>query len=536
MQKKSHNPAAGTGANFTEIRRREALLKTGALQSAIFNSANFSSIATDARGVIQIFNVGAERMLGFAASDVVNKVTPADISDPQEVVTRAIALSAELGTPITPGFEALVFKASRGIEDIYELTYIRRDGSRFPAVVSVTALRNKENAIIGYLLIGTDNTARKQAEEALHKAGALQKAIFDSANFSSIATDAKGVIQIFNVGAERMLGYTAGDVMNKITPADLSDPQELIARARALSDELGTTIMPGFEALVFKASRGIEDIYELTYIRRDGSRFPAVVSVTALRNKENAIIGYLLIGTDNSARKLVEEARERMIQIEKLSSLGTMVGGVAHEINNPLMGVMNYVEYAKNKAVDAKSIEVLGNALHEIDRIRVIVQHMLVFVRADSDHHAICNVHDSVRRTAALLEGEFRKNAVQLQIDLPVNLPQVKCSAGSLQQVLVNLLLNARDAVAGQSEQRITISGRHQGGEILLTVCDNGPGIGDEIRKKIFDPFFTTKPIAKGTGLGLAVSRQLLEEVGGSLSYNENQTPGACFQLVFKVA
>ncbi|OGS98744.1 MAG: hypothetical protein A3F73_13860 [Gallionellales bacterium RIFCSPLOWO2_12_FULL_59_22] len=296
------------------MQRQEALLKTGALQSAIFNSANFSSIATDAKGVIQIFNVGAERMLGYTAAEVMNKITPADISDPQEVIARAKALSVELGTPITPGFEALVFKASRGIEDIYELTYIRKDGSRFPAVVSVTALRDADNVIIGYLLIGTDNTARKRAEEALLKAGALQNAIFNSANFSSIATDAKGVIQIFNVGAERMLGYTGADVMNKITPADISDPEEVIARAKTLSTELGTPIAPGFEALVFKASRGIEDIYELTYIRKDGSRFPAVVSVTALRDADNAIIGYLLIGTDNTARKQVEEERMKLDQ------------------------------------------------------------------------------------------------------------------------------------------------------------------------------------------------------------------------------
>lgn len=284
------------------------------LQDAIFNSANFSSIATDEKGVIQLFNVGAERMLGFTASDVVNQITPADISDPQEVIARAKELSIELGTPITPGFEALVFKASRGIEDIYELTYIRKDGSRFPAIVSVTALRDAQGAIIGYLLIGTDNTARKLAEEALLKAGALQNAIFNSENFSSIATDEKGVIQVFNVGAERMLGYEAADVLDKITPADISDPQEVIVRAKALSIELATPITPGFEALVFKASRGIEDIYELTYIRKDGSRFPAVVSVTALRDTQGAIIGYLLIGTDNTARKRVEAEQKKLDQ------------------------------------------------------------------------------------------------------------------------------------------------------------------------------------------------------------------------------
>src|ERR1700682_5779746 len=145
------HPAASTMAVIHEVRSKEAWLKTGALQNAILNSANFSSIATDEKGVIQIFNVGAERMLGYTVADVLNKITPAEISDPQEVIARAKALSVELGTPITPGFEALVFKASRGIEDIYELTYIRKDGSRFPAIVSVTALRDAQGTIIGYL-------------------------------------------------------------------------------------------------------------------------------------------------------------------------------------------------------------------------------------------------------------------------------------------------------------------------------------------------------------------------------------------------
>jgi PAS domain S-box-containing protein len=305
----------GVNLDITGRKRAEqALLKAGALQNAIFNSANFSSIATDSSGVIQIFNVGAERMLGYTADEVLNKVTPAQISDPHEIIWRAQALSLELQTPIAPGFDALVFKASRGIEDIYELTYIRKDGSRFPAVVSVTALRDAEGTIIGYLLIGTDNTARKRAEEALLKAGALQNAIFNSANFSSIATDAKGVIQIFNVGAERMLGYRADEVVNKTTPAEISDPREIISRADALSAELETTIAPGFDALAFKASRGIEDIYELTYIRKDGSRFPAVVSVTALRDADNVIIGYLLIGTDNTARKQIEAEQTQLSQ------------------------------------------------------------------------------------------------------------------------------------------------------------------------------------------------------------------------------
>ncbi len=356
------------------MQSQETLKITGALQNAIFNSANFSSIATDAKGIIQIFNVGAERMLGYEAVDVVNKKTPADISDPQELITRAKTLSLELSTPITPGFEALVFKASRGIEDIYELTYIRKDGSRFPAIVSVTALRDDTGDIIGFLLIGTDNTARKQAEEALLKAGALQNAIFNSANFSSIATDAKGIIQIFNVGAERMLGYEATDVVNKKTPADISDPQELITRAKTLSQELSTTIKPGFEALVFKASRGIEDIYELTYIRKDGSRFPAMVSVTALRDDNGSIIGFLLIGTDNTARKQAEEAllkagalQDAIFKSANFSSIATDEKGVIQIFN---VGAERMLGYAAADVINKITPADISNPQEVIARAK----------------------------------------------------------------------------------------------------------------------------------------------------------------------
>src|SRR5687768_11510597 len=214
-----------------EARHSAAVLRAGALQAAIFNSAHFSSIATDAAGVIQIFNVGAERMLGYAAADVMNKITPADISDPQEVIARAKALSVELGTEITPGFEALVFKASRGIEDIYELTYIRKDGSRFPAVVSVTALRDVDDAIIGYLLIGTDNTARKQIEDERMKLDQrlrgqhfYTRSLLESNIDALMTTDPRGIITDVNKQMEALTGCTRDELIGAPFKNYFTDP------------------------------------------------------------------------------------------------------------------------------------------------------------------------------------------------------------------------------------------------------------------------------------------------------------------------
>src|SRR5450756_803356 len=226
------NLAAGTADGITEVRRQEALLETGALQSAIFNSANFSSIATDAKGVIQIFNVGAERMLGYTAAEVMNKITPADISEPQELIARAKSLSVEFSTPITPGFEALVFKASRGIEDIYELTYIRKDGSRFPAVVSVTALRDAQDTIIGYLLIGTDNTARQQVEEERKKLDQrlrdqqfYTRSLIESSIDAIMTTDPSGIITDINTQMEALTGCTRDELIGAPFKKFFTDPE-----------------------------------------------------------------------------------------------------------------------------------------------------------------------------------------------------------------------------------------------------------------------------------------------------------------------
>jgi two-component system sensor histidine kinase/response regulator len=529
--------------------------KPEALQNAIINSAYFSSIATDAKGVIQLFNVGAERMLGYTAADMMNKITPADISDPLEVIARADALSAELGTSITPGFEALVYKASRGIEDIYELTYIRKDGSRFPAVVSVTALRDVQNEIIGYLLIGTDNTARKQAEEALIKAGALQSAIFKSANFSSIATDAKGVIQIFNVGAERMLGYTAVEVMNKITPADISDPQEVIARAEALSAELGTPITPGFEALVFKASRGIEDIYELTYIRKDGSRFPAVVSVTALRDSQDAIIGYLLIGTDNTARKQVEEERKQLaqrlrdknVELEKAKAAAeaantaksAFVANMSHEIRTPLNAIVGLTHLLRRGNPDPAQTEKLEKIVDASRHLLLVISDILDFSKIEAGKLNLCVADFSFVRmldnVVSMIGPKVRDKHLKLVVDRGDIPPVLVGDSTRLAQALLNYLSNAVKFTE-RGTITIRISKLEETPTDLLLrfeVSDTGIGIAPDKIADLFAAFeqvdATISRRYGGTGLGLAITRQLARLMGGEAGAQSVPGQGSSF-------
>jgi PAS domain S-box-containing protein len=511
-----------------------------ALQNAIFNSANFSSIATDENGVIQIFNVGAERMLGYTAAEVMNKITPADISDSEELIARAKALSEELSTPITQGFEALVFKASRGIEDIYELTYVRKDGSRFPAVVSVTALRDAKDKIIGYLLIGTDNTARKRAEEALIEAGALQRAIFNSANFSSIATDAKGVIQIFNVGAERMLGYTAAEIMNKITPADISDPQELITRAEVLTLELETPITSGFEALVFKASRGIEDIYELTYVRKDGSRFPAVVSVTALRDAKGKIIGYLLIGTDNTARKrldtervqLYDALKEKNLELEIATLLAEksnlakseFLSKMSHELRTPLNAILGFAQLLEVGSPLPTTTQIVR--LHQIIKagwyLLELINEILDLAVIESGKLSLSteavSMMEVMRECQSMVESHAEKRGITL-IFMPFDSTWfANGDRTRIKQVIINLLSNA--IKYNREHGTVEVSCTSTPERIGINIKDSGKGLTAEQLMQLFQPFNRLGQESgseEGTGIGLVVTKQLVELMGGTI-------------------
>ncbi|MDP1831856.1 MAG: ATP-binding protein, partial [Geothrix sp.] len=378
-------------------------------------------------------------------------------------------------------------------------------------------------------------------------------AIFNSANFSSIATDAKGVIQIFNVGAERMLGYEAAEVMNKVTPADISDATEVIERARALSLELETPITPGFEALVFKASRGIEDIYELTYIRKDGSRFPAVVSVTALRDIQSGIIGYLLIGTDNTARKRVEaervllnqELQDKNAELEsaKLAAekanraKSEFLSSMSHELRSPLNAILGFAQL-----IDSDFPQVTPTQKGNIKQILHAGWYLLELINEILDLSVVesgklslsvepVSLAEVMLECEAMIEPERQKREIKLTMPQFDALLFIQADRTRVKQVLINLLSNAIkynrpggtvvvDCIRATPER------------IRISIMDSGMGLPPDKLLQLFQPFNRLgqeRSSEEGTGIGLVMSKLLVELMGGSIGVESTVGVGSVF-------
>ncbi|KRP45626.1 sensor histidine kinase [Pseudomonas poae] len=408
-------------------------------------------------------------------------------------------------------------------------------------------------------------------QKTLLKTGALQDAIFNSAYFSSIATDEKGVIQIFNVGAERMLGYAAADVVNRITPADISDPVELITRAAALSLELDTPITPGFEALVFKASRGIEDIYELTYIRKDGSRLSAMVSVTALRNRSDMIIGYLLIGTDNTARKQEEAERkgferaleEKNLELEHASHMKSeFLATMSHELRTPLNAVIGFSEALKDGLVGDMSDtqrEYIGDIFTSGQHLLSLINDILDLSKVeagmmDLELEAV-ELSGLLANSLLIVREKAALQRIQLKLDSPDDFGWLELDLRKTKQIVYNLLANAVKFSEHGSSVTLAVRevSRAQVGLVPgdwpvhgfalppsthtqfleLSVSDTGIGIARDDMGKLFKAFSQIdSSLARkfeGTGLGLAMVKQLTDLHGGSVAVASHAGLGARF-------
>ena len=385
------------------------------------------------------------------------------------------------------------------------------------------------------------------AQQALTlQADALQKAIFNNPNFSYIATDRHGVIQIFNVGAERMLGYRASDVVNKFTPDTLTDPEQIIARAAEISLELGTTIAPGLDSLIYKASRGIEDIVELTYVRPDGTRFPAIVSVTALRDEQEQLIGYLFIGTDNTARKQAEIAlKQKHLELEDARAVAEkanmakteFLSNMSHELRTPLNAVLGFAQLMESATpkptpTQKMSIEqILKGGWYLLHLINEILDLALIESGKITMTQETIDLSETLHDCQLMITPQAEARNITLNFPIEATHLYIDGDKTRIKQVMINLLSNAVKYNREDGTITVTCEATAQHG-IRINVSDTGLGLAPDLIKQLFQPFSRLGQEAsgtEGTGIGLVVTKQLVELMGGVIGVSSEVGVGSSF-------
>jgi PAS domain S-box-containing protein len=511
----------------------EVLLKAGALQRAIFNSANFSSIATDTKGVIQIFNVGAERMLGYTADEVMNKITPADISDPQELIARAKVLSIEFATTIMPGFEALVFKASRGIEDIYELTYVRRDGSRFPAVVSVTALRDAQDTIIGYLLIGTDNTARKLVEaeqrkldQRLRDQQFYTRSLIESNIDALMTTDPSGIITDVNKQMEALTGCTRDELIGAPFKSYFTDPERAEAGIKLVLSEKKLTD------------------YELTACARDGKQTVVSYNATTFYDRDRTLQGVFAAARDVTERKRVEaELQQAKAAAESASQTKSdFLASMSHEIRTPMNAIIGIADLLAKTPLSPEQNKYVQIFRRAGDNLLNLINDILDLSKVEASQLELertgFSLNDLLEKVREMVAVRAHEKGLALVCEIAPEVPRdLVGDPTRLRQVLLNLLGNAiKFTESGEVALRVTPDANSTvSGSLRFTISDTGIGIPSEKLGAVFERFTqadssTTRRYG-GSGLGLTISKRLVELMGGCIRVESDVAKGSVFSF-----
>jgi PAS domain S-box-containing protein len=470
-------------------------------------------------------------MLGFTAAEVVNKVTPADISDPQELISRAEELSEELGTPITPGFEALVFKASRGIEDIYQLTYIRKDGTRFPAVVSVTALRDAQDSIIGYLLIGTDNTARKQVEEEQKKSDQklrdqhfYTRSLIESNIDALMTTDPSGIITDVNKQMEALTGCTRDELIGAPFKNYFTDPQRAEAGIKRVLREKSLTD------------------YELTARARDGKQTVVSYNATTFYDRNRKLEGVFAAARDVTERKRVEaELQQAKAAAESASRIKSdFLASMSHEIRTPMNSIMGIADLLAKTSLTPEQDRYVQIFRRSGDNLLNLINDILDLSKVEASQLELeqteFSLKDELEKAIEMVAPRAREKGLRLTCEVsPEVNPDLVGDPTRLRQVLLNLLGNAiKFTNTGEVSLMVDLDPVGLAPTALrFTVSDTGIGISTSQQGLVFERFAqgdssTTRRFG-GTGLGLTISKRLVELMGGRIWVESEVGQGSVF-------
>ena len=493
--------------DITERRRTEEDLRRVV---AIVESSHDAIIGESLEGNILSWNLGAERLYGYSAAEALGK--PLSILAPPNQATAILEVLEKV-------------KQGERLEQ-FETLRMRKDGKQINVALTVSPIKDAIGKIVGASIIARDITARKRAEEALSRSEARARRLIDSNIIGIAIGDLDGRLLDANNAFLKIVAYTRADVLSGKMRWDTMTPPEYHNSDRQAVDQL--------------RNAGVAAPWEKEFFRKDGSRVSVLIGVTTLATKEEDIecISFVI---DISERKQLEV---QLRQAQKMEAIGRLAGGVAHDFNNLLAVILGYSDVV----LDALPPD--HPAVKKVEMIRKVgtsaadlTRQLLSFSRQQMLQPRVLNLRDIVEGTQGLLSCLIGDD-IQMSTSLEPSLGYVKADPGQIEQVLVNLIVNARDAMPQGGRVRIEAHNvvlddsyveAHKpvipGPYVMLAVEDAGCGMDQKTQSRVFDPFFTTKEVGKGTGLGLATVYGIVKQSGGYIWVYSELGQGTIFKV-----
>ncbi len=406
----------------------------------------------------------------------------------------------------------------------YEVAFKKKNGETIPILLTTQAIKNEKGEVIGYQGLNIDISERIRMEQELREKHGFLTNLLESSADCIIVSDMRGKVIFFNKAAERLTGYRTDEVIGKFHVTkfySLEMAREIMKKLR--SDEYG--------------DRGKLENYMLTVFRKNDEEIPVSLSASIVYEGEKELAS-LGIFTDLREKitmeKELQETQVRLLQSEKMASLGSLAAGVAHEINNPLGGILIYASLLMEdfEASSDPRVQDLKKIVEEASRCKEIVKSLLEFGRQTESRFEPIDINKAIVDGLFFLEKQVLFHDIKIIKHLDQSLPPVEGDPNQLKQVFMNMMVNAAEAMSEGGGALTITTGRKSGeSSIFISFQDEGTGIPSNIQSKIFDPFFTTKGVGKGTGLGLSTSYGIIQSHHGNIDVESQPDRGTTFLI-----
>jgi two-component system NtrC family sensor kinase len=407
----------------------------------------------------------------------------------------------------------------------FEVEFKKKKGERITVLLTATAKRDETGTIIGYEGLNIDITDRKKMERELREANDFLMNLIESSVDGIIVTNMKGNILLFNKGAENLLGYRSEEVVEKMNIRSIYQP----GVAKEVMEKLKSPDFGGVGKLTS---------IPIFHRRKDGEMIEGDLSASLIYDEKGNEIASVGIFKDLRERLKMErelrEIQQALLQSEKLAAMGRLTSQIAHELNNPIYGIMNTLELLKTEIPpESKRRRILDLSLSEIQRLSEMLRNMLSFSKPEEEKRRPIKIDELIEGILLVMEKQMRESNIQVEISFNPDIPEIMASTNQMRQVMLNILKNAKEAMPKGGT--LTVRTSREDNRVLIHIQDTGMGVPEEIRDKIFEAFFTTKQKVKGVGLGLSVCYGIIKDHGGDIKVESEEGKGTTFIISLPV-